>query len=78
MTTNHNDGNGALADGNTVGQIKIISCVVRGTSGNDYVLTPANFKNGSTITFDAVGDCVTLIWQTGCWAVAGGFGIAIA
>ena len=77
LTTNHNDGNGALADGNTVGQIKIISCVVRGTSGNDYVLTPANFKNGSTITFDAVGDCVTLIWQTGGWAVAGGYGIAI-
>ena len=78
LTTNHNDGNGALADGTTVGQIKIISCVVRGSSGNDYVLTPANFKNGSTITFDAVGDCVTLIWQTGGWAVAGGFGIAIA
>jgi len=78
LTTNHNDGNGALADGTTVGQIKIISCVVRGGSGNDYVLTPANFKNGSTITFDAVGDCVTLIWQTGGWAVAGGFGIAIA
>ena len=78
LTTNHNDGNGALADGNTVGQIKIISCVVRGGSGNDYVLTPANFKNGTTITFDAVGDCVTLIWQTGGWAVAGGFGIAIA
>ena len=77
LTTNHNDGNGALADGNTVGQIKIISCVVRGTSGNEYVLTPANFKNGSTITFDAVGDCVTLIWQTGGWAVAGGFGFAI-
>ena len=77
LTTNHNDGNGALADGTTVGQIKIISCVVRGGSGNDYVLTPANFKNGSTITFDAVGDCVTLIWQTGGWAVAGGYGITL-
>ena len=77
LTTNHNDGNGALADGNTVGQIKIISCVVRGTSGNDYVLTPANFKNGSTITFADVGDCAMLIWQTGGWALASAFGVTV-
>ena len=77
VTTTSSSGAGALPDGTTVGQIKIISCVVRGGSGNDYVLTPANFKNGSTITFDAVGDCVTLIWQTGGWAVAGGYGITL-
>ena len=78
LTTNHNDGNGALADGTTVGQIKIISCVVRGGSGNDYVLTPANFKNGSTITFADVGDCAMLIWQTGGWTLASAFGVTVA
>ena len=31
----------------------------------------------TTITFDTVGDCATLVWQVGGWAVVGGFGIAI-
>ena len=35
-------------------------------------------NNGSTITFDAVGDCATLVFQSGGWTLVGGFGIAVA
>ena len=77
VSTTSSSGAGALADG-TVGQIKFISMISVGSGGDDYVLTPANFKNGSTITFDAVGDCATLVFQSGGWTLVGGFGIAVA
>ena len=53
----------SLADG-VEGQIKIISMVTDGGSG---IVTPANFVNGTTITFDDVEDTVTLLYQTTGW-----------
>jgi len=50
-----------LADGTTSGQIKIINMIV---DGGDGTLTPATFANGSTITFDAVGESATLVWNS--------------
>ena len=53
----------SLADG-VEGQIKIISMVTDGGSG---VVTPANFVNGTNITFDDVQDTVTLLYQSTGW-----------
>ena len=63
-----------LADG-TVGQIKTIIHIADGGSG---VLTPANFGGGTNITFDAVGDTVTLIFTNSKWHVIGSNSITIA
>ena len=50
-----------LADGTTSGQIKIINMIV---DGGDGTLTPTTFANGTTITFDAVAESVTLVWNS--------------
>ena len=53
----------SLADG-VEGQIKIISMKTNGGSG---IVTPANFVNGTRITFDDVEDTVTLLYQSTGW-----------
>jgi len=50
-----------LADGTTSGQVKIVNMIV---DGGDGTLTPTTFANGTTITFDAVGESVTLVWNS--------------
>lgn len=58
------------------GQLKIIFCK---TYVGDAVLTPANFANGTTITFNAVNDCWIGIFHAGEWhTVALGVTAAIA
>jgi len=55
-----------LADGGD-GQIKVL-CVT--TFGGNQVVTPATFTDGTDLTFDAVNECVTLIfYQSQGWAV---------
>ena len=49
-----------LADG-SAGQIKIITMIV---DGGDGTLTPTTFANGTTITFDAVAESATLVWNS--------------
>jgi hypothetical protein len=56
-----------LADGQE-GQIMF---VVMKTDGGDGTLTPSNFTGGSTITFDSVGDTVTLLFTNGAWFIVG-------
>ena len=51
-----------LADGSTSGQIKIINHIVDG--GGTATVTPTSFANGTTIAFDAVGESVTLVWNS--------------
>ena len=63
-----------LADG-VEGQTKMI--VMKKDAGNG-TLTPANFAQGTTITFDAVGDSVSLLFTNSGWHVMGGHGYAIA
>jgi len=53
----------SLADG-VEGQIKIISMK---TDGGDGIVTPANFVNGTQITFNDVEDTVTLLYQSTGW-----------
>ena len=43
------------------GQMKIITMVA---DGGDGTLTPTTFANGSTITFNDVGDSVLLVYNT--------------
>ena len=64
-----------LANG-VAGQIKTISMVA---DGGDGTLTPTTFANGSTITFNDVGDSVMLIYNTtGGWALISNTGCTIA
>ena len=56
-----------LADGTTSGQMKIVNMIV---DGGDGTLTPTSFANGTTITFDAVGESVTLVWNSAIGWVA--------
>ena len=46
------------------GQLKIISMV---TDGGDGIVTPANFINGTQITFNDVEDTVVLLYQSTGW-----------
>ena len=65
-----------LADGTTSGQIKIINMIV---DGGDGTLTPATFANGTTITFDAVGESATLVWNSTIgWVAISTVGATIA
>jgi len=65
-----------LADGTTSGQIKIINMIV---DGGDGTLTPVTFANGATITFDAVGESATLVWNsTVGWIASSTQGATIA
>ena len=58
------------------GQLKIITMVA---DGGDGTLTPTTFANGSTITFNDVGDSAILVYNTtGGWAVVGSTGVTIA
>ena len=57
-----------LADGSTSGQIKIINHIVDG--GGTATVTPTTFANGTTIAFDAVGESVTLVWNSAIGWVA--------
>lgn len=57
---------GTLADGTRVGQLKEIMLTV---DGGDGTLTPANFADGTTITFSNIGDMVLLRWTVDGWTV---------
>ena len=48
------------------------------TDVGDGVLTPTAFANGTTITFNDVGDIVTLLFTNGSWHIAGHYGVVIA
>lgn len=57
-----------LADGKE-GQIKVLKLVTRGGS-NNAVVTPANFADGTTITFDAANEVAILYFDGDDWQVA--------
>lgn len=63
-----------LADG-VAGQRKVIKMK---TDGGDGTLTPANFADGTTITFNSVGDVVELIFADGKWNLVSNVGCVIA
>lgn len=64
----------SLADG-VQGQIKTIIMV---TDGGDAVLTPLNRGGFANITFNDVGDTVTLQFNNSVWYIIGNRGVVIA
>jgi len=66
-----------LADG-AQGQLKTIIYVAEAAGGDTGVLTPTNLGSATTITFNAVGDSVTLQFAGTDWWVVGFRGAAIA
>jgi hypothetical protein len=59
-----------LADG-VAGQFKTIIYVAEGAGTDTGILTPTNLGGGTTITFNAVGDAVTLQFVGSDWWVVG-------
>jgi len=62
----------ALADGSYLGEEKIIKLATDG--GNDVVITPTNFYDGTTITLDDTKDYTHLIWDGTNWNNIGSTG----
>ena len=67
---------GTIANG-TNGQIKIITMIA---DGGDSVISPSagNSSGWATITFDDVGDTVTLIFTNSKWHILASYGVSIA
>lgn len=65
---------GTLADGEE-GQRKVIVMIA---DGGDGTLTPSNLVGGTTITFNSVGDTVSLEFTSGSWSIMGSNGVVIA
>ena len=63
-----------LADG-TEGQVLRIVMVADGGNGT---LTPSNLAGGTTITFNDVGDAVTLLFTNSNWFIVGQNGVTVA
>jgi hypothetical protein len=66
-----------LADG-AQGQLKTVIYVAEAAGGDTGVLTPANLGSAATITFNAVGDSVTLQFAGTDWWVVGFRGAVVA
>jgi len=66
-----------LADG-AQGQLKTIIYVAEAAGGDTGVLTPTNLGSATTITFNAIGDSVTLQFAGTDWWVIGFRGAAAA
>lgn len=67
----------SLANG-TAGQIKTIVYVAEAAGADTGILTPSSRLGYATITFNAVGDTVTLQYFSGGWAIIGSRGVTIA
>ena len=66
-----------LADG-VVGQLKAIVYVAEAAGADTGVLTPTNFGNGTTITFNAVGESVLLQFLGTDWWIVSNNGATVA
>jgi len=66
-----------LADG-AQGQLKTIIYVAEAASGDTGVLTPTNLGSATTITFNNIGDSVTLQFAGTDWWVVGFRGAVVA
>jgi len=66
-----------LAAASTDGQVKMI--LNSSTSGTNAVtITPTNFKQGTTVTLDAPGDSVVMMYKSSFWYIIGGDDYAVA
>ena len=59
-----------LADGTEAGQVKYVIYNVDGGTSVLTIATPLSVSAAvNTITFTAVGECITLIWTGSAWAL---------
>jgi hypothetical protein len=66
-----------LAAASTDGQVKMI--LNSSTSGsNNVTITPTNFKQGSTVTLNAPGDSVVMMYKSSFWYIIGGDSYTVA
>jgi hypothetical protein len=66
-----------LAAASTDGQVKMI--LNSSTSGTNAVtITPTNFKQGTTVTLDAPGDSVVMMYKSSFWYIIGGDSYTVA
>ncbi len=63
-----------LADGRVNQKLTIVMV----TDGGDGTLTPANFADGTTATFNTVGDILDLIFIAGEWHIITNKGVTVA
>ncbi len=63
-----------LADGRVNQRLTIVMV----TDGGDGTLTPANFADGTTATFNTVGDILDLIFIAGEWHIITNKGVTVA
>lgn len=63
-----------LADGSFAGQEKTI---ILSVDGGTVTLTPANFADGTSLTFDDILDTATLVFDGTDWNLAAASGVAI-
>jgi mannose-6-phosphate isomerase-like protein (cupin superfamily) len=67
----------SLASATTDGQIKtVLNSSTGGT--NAVTITPANFKQGTTVTLNAPGESVTMMYKSSFWYVISGEGHVVA
>ncbi len=74
-TTTSGNGGVTLADGTSIGQVKVISFKTKVT--DNLVITPASFALGSQITADSAGAICILIWDGANWAVTDNTGMVV-
>ena len=66
-----------LAAASTDGQVKMI--LNSSTSGTNAVtITPTNFKQGTTVTLNAPGDSVVMMYKSSFWYIIGGDSYTVA
>jgi hypothetical protein len=66
-----------LAAASTDGQVKMI--LNSSTSGtNNVTITPTNFKQGTTVTLNAPGDSVVMMYKSSFWYIIGGDSYTVA
>ena len=66
-----------LAAASTDGQVKMI--LNSSTSGtNNVTITPTNFKQGTTVTLNAPGDSVVMMYKSSFWYIIGGDDYTVA
>lgn len=58
----------AVADGTTVGQVKVLSCSVAASTPAGTV-TPTTGSGFTSLAFDAVNDCAVLQWSAVGWII---------
>ena len=68
---------GALPNGTSVGQIKILSCIAL-SGGAVYTNTPTTMNGFASFAINAAGDAITLQWQTAGWTVVSNSGCVLA